>query len=149
MASVPIAPNRPDSGMPPVAPGGGILGDVPMPMRDASITPSGTVLLTLPSVPQVPNADTVLLDNVVPRAKLCYERTLLTIDPSQAGDLGIVMTLASTGAVASVSAEPANPRGLKPITVSCVLAAARSVSFSVSGDATGVTLRPKLSFRRQ
>ncbi len=147
--ALPVVPDRPDAARPMIVGGpGGAGGDVPLPNASA-VTPSASVSMSVQTVPQVPDAETVLRESFVPRSKLCYERTLLTVDPAQAGDLVVVLTLASTGQVASVTADPPSPKGLSPVTVSCVLAAARALSFQVSGSATGVTLRTKVAFRRQ
>jgi hypothetical protein len=145
----PAQPNRPDAGMPR---GMGDLvgqtGDLLPTARDATaITPPATVSMSLQPVRQVPKADTALRENLLPRAQLCFERSMRVTGPTQAGDLAIVITLGSTGEVAAVEADPASGKGLSPIAVSCVLAAARHLSFEVAGDATGVTLRPTLSFR--
>ncbi len=128
---------------------GGAVGDLPPAVRDAmaAITPSTTVAISLQPVPQVPRAESVLRENLVPRAKLCYERSLLTTDPTQAGDLVVLLTLGSTGQVASVSADPASTKGLSTVAVGCILAAARKLSFEVAGDGTGITLHATLSLR--
>lgn len=128
---------------------GGVVGDVPLATRDAmaALTPSTTVAMSLQPVPQVPKAESVLRDDLMPRAKVCYERSLLTTDPTQAGDLVVLLTLGSTGQVASVSADPTSTKGLSTVAVGCILAAARKLSFDVAGDATGITLRATLSLR--
>ena len=113
----------------------------------AALTPHAEIAISVQAAPQVPDAEVTLRAQLAPRARQCYERTLLTA-PTQAGEFVVVITLGASGDVASVSADPATPRGLSPVTVSCVLAAARRVTFTVAGDATGTTLRAKLSFQR-
>lgn len=146
--SFPIQPAATDTRAPTgVGEPGGVIGDVPLTTRDAmaAITPSTTVDLSLQPLPQVPQAESVLRQNLLPSAKVCYERTLLTRDPTQAGDLVVLLALGPTGNVVSASADPTSTKGISTVTVGCILAAARRLSFVVTGDATGITLRTMLS----
>jgi hypothetical protein len=96
------------------------------------------------SVP-VSNAEAVIRTQIQPGAKRCYQKGLET-DPSQAGKLVILIKVAPSGEVDSVSA--ASNSGLSAQVAGCIQAVARRAKFDAPG-ANGSTISVPFSFLKQ
>jgi hypothetical protein len=96
------------------------------------------------SVP-VSNAEAVIRTQIQPGAKRCYQRGLET-DPSQSGKLVILIKVAPSGEVDSVTA--ASNSGLSAQVASCIQSVARRAKFDAPG-ATGSTIQVPFNFLRQ
>jgi hypothetical protein len=96
------------------------------------------------SVP-VSNAEAVIRTQIQPGAKRCYQRGLET-DPSQSGKLVILIKVAPSGEVDSVSA--ASNSGLSAQVASCIQSVARRAKFDAPG-ATGSTIQVPFNFLKQ
>lgn len=96
------------------------------------------------SVP-VSNAEAVIRTQIQPGAKRCYQRGLET-DPSQSGKLVILIKVAPSGEVDSVSA--ASNSGLSAQVAACIQSVARRAKFDAPG-ATGSTISVPFNFLKQ
>jgi hypothetical protein len=96
------------------------------------------------SVP-VSNAEAVIRNQIEPGAKRCYQRGLEN-DPSQAGKLVILIKVAPSGEVDSVSA--ASNSGLSAQVAGCIQSVARRAKFDAPG-ASGSTISVPFNFLKQ
>jgi|HubBroStandDraft_1064217.scaffolds.fasta_scaffold04850_5 hypothetical protein len=96
------------------------------------------------SVP-VSNAEAVIRTQIQPGAKRCYQKGLET-DPSQSGKLVILIKVAPSGEVDSVSA--ASNNGLSAQVAACIQSVARRAKFDAPG-ATGSTISVPFNFLKQ
>jgi hypothetical protein len=96
------------------------------------------------SVP-VSNAEAVIRNQIQPGAKRCYQKGLET-DPTQSGKLVILIKVAPSGEVDSVSA--ASNTGLSAQVASCIQTVARRAKFDAPG-ANGSTLSVPFNFLKQ
>jgi hypothetical protein len=96
------------------------------------------------SVP-VSNAEAVIRSQIQPGAKRCYQKGLET-DPSQSGKLVILIKVAPSGEVDSVTA--ASNSGLSAQVASCIQGVARRAKFDAPG-ANGSTISVPFSFLKQ
>jgi hypothetical protein len=96
------------------------------------------------SVP-VSNAEAVIRTQIQPGAKRCYQKGLET-DPSQSGKLVILIKVAPSGEVDSVSA--ASNSGLSAQVAGCIQSVARRAKFDAPG-ANGSTISVPFNFLKQ
>jgi len=96
------------------------------------------------SVP-VSNAEAVIRSQIHPGAKRCYQKGLES-DPTQAGRLVIMIKVAPSGEVDSVSV--ASNSGLAPGVASCISSVARRAKFDAPGS-NGSTISVPFNFVKQ
>jgi len=96
------------------------------------------------SVP-VSNAEAVIRTQIQPGAKRCYQKGLEN-DPTQSGKLVILIKVAPSGEVDSVSA--ASNTGLSAQVASCIQSVARRAKFDAPG-ANGSTISVPFNFLKQ
>jgi hypothetical protein len=113
---------------------------------ERKVVPVGNVDFGAPSssVP-VSNAEAVIRTQIQPGAKRCYQKGLET-DPSQSGKLVILIKVAPSGEVDSVSAE--SNTGLSQQVAGCIQAVARRAKFDAPG-ANGSTISVPFNFLKQ
>jgi hypothetical protein len=96
------------------------------------------------SVP-VSNAEAIIRSQIFPGAKRCYQRGLEQ-DPTQAGKLVILIKVAPSGEVDSVT--PSSNTGLSASVASCIAGVARRAKFDAPG-ANGSSISVPFNFVKQ